>query len=52
MLASKFLKKNMNKSKIVLKFEKFLKNLTQLYKISLLGWIKKRTTITIFLLVL
>ena len=51
MLASKFLKQNMNKSKIVLKFEKFLKNLTYLYKVSLLGWIKKRTTITIFLLV-
>ena len=50
MLASKFLKQNMNKSKIVLKFEKFLKNLTYLYKVSLLGWIKKRTTITIFLL--
>ena len=28
MLASKFLKKNMNKSKIVIKFEKFLKSLT------------------------
>ncbi len=33
-----------------IKFEKFLKNLTYLYKVSLLGWIKKRTTITIFLL--
>jgi HAE1 family hydrophobic/amphiphilic exporter-1/multidrug efflux pump len=41
MLASKFLKQNMNKSKIVLKFEKLLKELTHLYKISLLGWIKK-----------
>ena len=50
MLASKFLKQNMNKSKIVLKFEKLLKNLTYLYKVSLLSWIKKRTTITIFLL--
>ena len=42
MLGSKFLKKNMNKSKIVLKFEKFLNNLTYFYKLSLLGWIKKR----------
>ena len=49
MLASKFLKQNMKKSNIVLKFEKFLKKLTYLYKVSLLGWIKKRTTITIFL---
>jgi len=50
MLASKFLKQNMNKSKIVLKFEKLLKELTHLYKISLLGWIKKRTTVTVFLI--
>ena len=50
MLASKFLQKNMQKSKIVLKFEKFLKDLTYLYKVSLLNWIKKRKTITIFLL--
>ena len=50
MLASKFLQKDMQKSKIVLKFEKFLKNLTYLYKVSLLNWIKKRKTITIFLL--
>ena len=42
MLGSKFLKKNMNKSKIVIKFEKFLKDLTYFYKLSLLGWIKKR----------
>ena len=50
MLASKFLKQNMNKSKIVLKFEKLLKELTHLYKISLLGWIRKRTTVTVFLI--
>ena len=49
MLGSKFLKKNMNKSKIVLKFEKFLKNLTHIYKISLLNWIKKKKIITSFL---
>ena len=49
MLASKFLKKNMNKSKIVIKFEKFLKNLTYFYKLSLLGWIKKKKIITYFL---
>ena len=41
----------MKKSKMVVKFENFLKNLTYLYKISLLEWIrKKRKTITIFLL--
>ena len=48
----------MNKSKIVLKFEKFLNNLTYFYKLSLLGWIKKENnhiffnwyiTLTIFL---
>ena len=50
MLASKFLKKNMKKSKVVEKFEIFLKDLTYLYKFSLLEWIKKRKTITIFLL--
>ena len=35
---------------MVVKFENFLKNLTYLYKISLLEWITKRKTITIFLL--
>jgi len=50
MLGSKFLKKNMNKSKIVVKFEKFLKNLTYFYKLSLLGWIKKKKIITYFLI--
>ena len=49
MLGSKFLKKNMNKSKIVIKFEKILKNLTYFYKLSLLGWIKKKKIITYFL---
>ena len=42
MLASKFLKKNMKKSKVVEKFEIFLKDLTYLYKVSLLEWIKKK----------
>ena len=51
MLGSKFLKKNMHKSKIVIKFDNLLKNLTQIYKISLLSWIKKRKIITIFLVV-
>ena len=46
MLASKFLQKDMQKSKIVLKFEKYLKDLTYLYKVSLLNWIKKRKTIS------
>ena len=38
----------MKKSKLVEKFENFLKDLTYLYKVSLLEWIKKRKTITIF----
>ena len=50
MLGSKFLKKNMNKSKLVTKFEKSLKNLTHIYKFSLLGWIKKKKIITSFLI--
>ena len=49
MLGSKFLKKDMNKSKIVIKFEKFLKDLTYFYKLSLLGWIKKKKIIISFL---
>ncbi len=49
MLGSKFLKRDMNKSKIVLGFEKFLKNLTYLYKLSLLGWIKKKKIVASFL---
>ncbi len=49
MLGSKFLKKEMQKSKVVIKFEKLLKNLTYLYKISLLGWIKKKKIVVSFL---
>ncbi len=49
MLASKFLKKNMEKSKIVTKFEKFLKSITSTYKESLFLWIKKKKTIIAFL---
>ena len=49
MLGSKFLKKNMNKSKIVIKFEKFLENITKVYKISLLSWIAKKKIIISFL---
>ncbi len=51
MLGSKFLKKNMNKSKVVINFEKFLKNLNYHYKISLSSWIKKRKIITTFLII-
>ena len=48
MLASKFLKQNMYKSKMVLKFEKFLNSLT--YHTKYLYWVGlKKTTITIFL---
>ena len=49
MLGSKFLKRNMNKSKIVIRFEIFLKNLTQVYKQSLVSWIKKKKIIISFL---
>ncbi len=49
MLGSKFLRKNMQKSKIVIKFEKLLKDLTYLYKISLLEWIKKKKIVVSFL---
>ena len=49
MLASKFLKKNMPKSKIVIKFEKFLKNITHSYRSSLLLWINKKKMIIFFL---
>jgi hydrophobe/amphiphile efflux-1 (HAE1) family protein len=49
MLASKFLKKNMEKSKIVTKFEKFLKGITNAYKQSLILWINKKKLIIYFL---
>ena len=49
MLGSKFLKKNMKKSNIVIKFEKFLKNITNSYRSSLLTWINKKKIILFFL---
>ena len=49
MLASKFLKPNMNKSKIVIKFEKFLKLITNEYRSSLTVWINKKKIIISFL---
>jgi hydrophobe/amphiphile efflux-1 (HAE1) family protein len=49
MLGSKFLKPNMKKSNIVIKFEKFLKSITNTYKSSLIIWIKKKKTIISFL---
>ncbi|MDC0449398.1 efflux RND transporter permease subunit [Pelagibacteraceae bacterium] len=49
MLGSKFLKPNMNKSKIVLKFEKFLQLITSEYKSSLTVWINKKKIIISFL---
>ena len=49
MIGSKVLKKNMNKSKIVIKFEKFLKNITSVYKQSLITWVRKRKIIISFL---
>ena len=49
MLGSKFLKPNMNKSNIVIKFEKFLKLITSEYKSSLTVWINKKKIIISFL---
>ena len=49
MIGSKVLKKNMNKSKIVIKFEKFIKNITSVYKQSLMAWVRKRKIIISFL---
>jgi len=49
MLASKFLKKDMEKSKTVTKFEKFLKGITIAYKQSLILWINKKKIIISFL---
>jgi len=49
MLASKFLKKNMKKSKTVTKFENFLKGITNAYKQSLILWINKKKIIITFL---
>ncbi len=49
MIGSKVLKKNMNKSNIVVKFEKFLKNVTSVYKQSLVSWIRKRKIVISFL---
>ncbi len=51
MIGSKVLKKNMNKSKIVANFERFLKHLTSVYKQSLMTWIKKRKIIISFLVI-
>ena len=49
MLASKFLRKNMKKSNIVIKFEKLLKTITASYKSSLLIWINKKKIVLFFL---
>jgi len=49
MLGSKFLRPNMKKSNIVIKFEKFLKSITHAYKLSLITWINKKKIIISFL---
>ena len=51
MLGSKFLKKNMKKSNIVIKFEKFLKIVNNSYRASLISWINKKKIILFFLLI-
>ena len=50
MLGSKFLKSNMKKSNIVLKFEKKLNSLKNIYKTSLTSWINKKKIIFSFLI--
>ena len=50
MLASKFLKKNMKKSKTIIKFEKFLNSITNSYRTSLIVWINKKKIILLFLI--
>ena len=52
MLGSKFLKKNMKKSNIVIRFEKFLNNITSSYKSSLVTWINKKKIILSFLTII
>ena len=49
MLGSKFLKKNMKKSNIVIKFQKLLNSVTISYKSSLITWINKKKIIISFL---
>ena len=49
MLGSKFLKPNMKKSNIVVKFENFLKSITKTYKSSLSVWVNKKKIIVSFL---
>ncbi|MDC0627942.1 efflux RND transporter permease subunit, partial [Pelagibacteraceae bacterium] len=49
MLGSKFLKPNMKKSNIVIRFDKFIKSLTSTYKTSLITWINKKKIIISFL---
>ena len=49
MLGSKFLKPNMKKSNTIIKFEKFLKSITNSYKLSLISWINKKKIIISFL---
>ncbi len=50
MLGSKFLKSNMKKSNIVLKFENKLNGLKNIYKTSLTRWINKKKIIFSFLI--
>ena len=52
MLGSKFLKKKMNKSFVVVKFENFLKKLTSVYEVSLKNWMLKKKIIIFFLIII
>ena len=50
MLGSKFLKSNMKKSDFVIRFEKHLNSLNNVYKSSLVNWINKKKIIISFLI--
>jgi len=51
MLGSKFLSKNMQKTKVVLKFEKLFKSFSKFYAETLNYWINKKKTVITFILI-
>jgi HAE1 family hydrophobic/amphiphilic exporter-1/multidrug efflux pump len=51
MLGSKFLSKNMQKTKVILKFEKFFKSFSKFYAETLNYWINKNKTVITFMFI-
>jgi HAE1 family hydrophobic/amphiphilic exporter-1/multidrug efflux pump len=51
MLGSKFLSKNMQKNKVILKFEKFFKSFSKFYAETLIYWINKNKTVITFMFI-